>query len=53
MGLPVIIENEDADFSSNIMGIAMEDILGGSWGKIKLYKSFSEMVLDFNRKKNQ
>lgn len=52
MELSIIIENQDTDFSSNIMGIAMEDIPGGSWGRFKLYKSFSELVHHINKSLN-
>ena len=52
MELPIIIENQDTDFSSNIIGIALEYIPGGSWGRFKLYKSFSEMVHHINKSLN-
>ena len=32
------------------MGIAMETIPGGSWGKVQLFKSFSEMVKHLSSK---
>ncbi|MFW9879414.1 MAG: hypothetical protein ACFFG0_40575 [Candidatus Thorarchaeota archaeon] len=53
MGLPNIIEKQKTDFTKNSMGIAMETIPGGSWGKIKIFKSFSEMVQDINRRQGE
>ena len=52
MELPFIIKNQDADFIPNPIGIATEAIPGGSWGKIKLFKSFSDMVQHNNRPHN-
>lgn len=42
MNLPIIIEDQKKDFNKLTMGIAAESFT--SWGKIKLFKSFSEMV---------
>lgn len=53
LGFPIIIENQKTDFTRNTMGVAMETIPGGSWGKIRIYKSFSEMIQDFNRRQEQ
>jgi len=53
LGFPNIIEIQKTDFTKNSMCIAMETIPGGSWGKIKIFKSFSEMVQDFNRRQGQ
>ena len=52
LGFPIIIENQKTDFTRNPIGVAMETILGGSWGKVEIFKSFSEMVQDLNRKKD-
>ncbi len=49
MDLPYIIENQNTDFASNTIGRAMENIPGGSWGKVKLYNSFLEMAQDTKR----
>lgn len=51
-GFPIIIENQKTDFKRNPIGVAMETIPGGSWGKIEISKSFSEMVQDFNRRQD-
>lgn len=53
MGFPNIIEIQKTDFTKNPIGIAMETIPGGSWGKIKIYKSFSEMAQDLNKRQRQ
>lgn len=53
MGFPNIIETQETDFTKNLIGIVMETIPGGSWGKVKLFKSFSEMVQNARSKQEQ
>ena len=43
MKLPKIIEDSETDYIKNPVGISLELIKAGSWGKIKLFNSFSEM----------
>jgi len=44
MELPIVIKNIETDFDKLILGIAIEDFEKG-WGQMRLFRSFSEMVL--------
>lgn len=43
MERPTIIDNIETDFDKLILGVAAEEFKG--WGKIRLFRSFSEMLL--------
>lgn len=52
MQLPNIINDIEKDFDKLIMGIAVEDFEKG-WGQVRLFKSFSELLLYQEDQKKQ
>jgi len=52
MGEPVLIKDISTDMLINSIGRAIEDIPGGSYGRIKIFKSFIELLQNIDSKGN-